>query len=239
MKKAIIIIVVAIIVVGGGYSIYSHATSKPEIESISATDSSNYQSLTKSFLYAVETNNYESYKNLCDTKISSKEDFNKIQNAVKNDLGDFKNITYIETEKQDGMSVNLYKVEFSKTTNTIAIVFNKDNKVTLFNILSNITNDQLAQYNKTANTFLTSINTNNYEMYATVCNDKMGTKKIFSSMESLFKDKLGAFKNIEYISTTTADGSTINIYKGTFEKTTENIKVVLDGQGKVEGFFTL
>lgn len=237
MKKVIIIIIVAIIVIGGGYSIYSYAHSKSEVATVTTTDSSNYQSITKNFLYAVETNNYENYKKLCDTKINSNSEFDKVQSAVKNILGDFKNITYIETITQDGMTANIYKGEFSKTTNTIQITFNKENKVAEFNILSTAPQKELTNYIKTANTFLTSINTNNYEMYTSVCNDKMGTEKIFDSMKNLFKNKLGNFKNIEYISTTTADGSTINIYKGTFDKTTVNIKVPLDKQGKIEGFF--
>lgn len=239
MKKVIIIIVVAIIVIGGGYSIYSYATSKSEATTVTTTDSSNYQSITKSFLYAAETNNYESYKNLCDSKINSNADFSKVQSTIKDTLGYFKNITYIETVTQDGITANIYKGEFSKATNTMQVIFNKDNKVSEFNILPNAPQKELTEYNKTATTFLTSINTNNYAMYASVCNDKMGTEKIFSSMENLFKNKLGDFKNIEYITTTTADGSTVNIYKGTFDKTTINVKVALDGQGKVEGFFLL
>ncbi|MGL5415444.1 MAG: DUF3887 domain-containing protein [Clostridium sp.] len=238
MKKVIIIIVVAIIVIGGGYSIYSYANSKSEAAVVTTTDSINYQNITKSFLYAVETNNYENYKNLCDSTINSNAEFNKIQSAIKN-LGDFKNITYIETASQDGVTATIYKGEFSKATNTIQITFNKENKVAEFSILPNAPQKELTEYNKTATTFLTSISTNNYAMYTSVCNDKMGTEKIFSSMENLFKNKLGDFKNIEYITTTTAAGSTVNIYKGTFDKTTINVKVSLDGQDKVEGFFLL
>ncbi|MGL5647180.1 MAG: hypothetical protein ACRDDY_04960, partial [Clostridium sp.] len=209
----------------------------PNLEIINQGEITNYNSKTTEFLNVIISNNYNEYKNICDSKMGTDDSFNKVKDIVNKNIKSTKNLKYIETEKKDDFTSNIYKLENNNVIISISITFNKEGQVAGFYIINNVQAKDVKNYNQKTTELLNAIDTNNFNNYKAICTEKMGAKSAFDKLVDVSNQKLGTAKSFQYIQTINSNGNLENVYKGNFEKGVMNFKVTLDNTGKVEGFF--
>lgn len=134
MKKIIIIIVVVLIVVGGGLLGLNYLGSSKKL-ALNNEQIKNYQNKSEEFLNAVDSGNYNEYKKLSDNKMGEKSSYNAVDNYIKKNLGEYKNISYNEAVKSSNDKYIIYNGDFSKKDNIKIIMgFDSNNKITGFRV---------------------------------------------------------------------------------------------------------